>query len=97
MLKFIEDRTGLLLQHILQMHRADYRVYQVEDSALLTSVYFDQAKDQICNALTNLNAQISVYIRKQFQGRQGTARLGLTTEKELFNIFRQMFGEEIFG
>ena len=27
MLKFIEDRTGLLLQHIFQMHRTDYRVY----------------------------------------------------------------------
>lgn len=64
---------------------------------MLTSVFFDQAKDQLCVALTNLNQKIQDYIKKQFKGRQGTARLGLTTEKELFNIFRQMFDSDVFG
>ena len=45
MLKFIEQRTGLSIQTFLQIHRHDYRSYQVEDGSLLTSVYYDHAKE----------------------------------------------------
>ena len=63
----------------------------------MTSVYFDHAKEQICTALDKLNQQIEVYIRERFQGRSGTARVGFSAEQEIFNIFRTIFGEELFG
>ena len=51
-LKFIEDRCGKVE---LSDQRVDYRVYQIEDSSLMTSVYFNHAKEQICEALDKLN------------------------------------------
>ena len=97
MFKFIERKTGMKMSQILQTNRVEHRIYQVEDSSLLTSVYFYHAKEQICRALQCMFTQIGNYIKKQFKGRKGTARLGFTHEKELFNIFRSMFGTEIFG
>ena len=51
-LKFIEDRCGKVE---LTDPKVDYRVYQIEDSSLMTSVYFNHAKEQICEALDKLN------------------------------------------
>ena len=98
MLKFMEEKTGLTTQQFLLLHKADYRVYQIEDSSLLTSVYFEHAKSHVCTALTKMNESIADYIQRKFKGWKGTARLGFSSEKELFNIFHlQMFGAEVFG
>ena len=45
-----------------------------------------------------MNDQIAAYITKKLKGWKGTARLGFSSEKELFNIFHlQMFNSEVFG
>ena len=51
MFKFIEKRTGMKMSQILQANRLEHRVYYVEDSSLLTSVYFNHAKEQLVKAL----------------------------------------------
>ena len=45
MLKFVEEKTKITATQFLLLNKADYRVYQVEDGALLTSVYFNHAKE----------------------------------------------------
>ena len=98
MLKFVEERTGMTTQQFLQLHKADYRAYCVEDGALLTSVFFNHARGQLCAALRTLNEILTDCVKRKFRGQQGTARLGFSTEKELFNIFHlQLFGAEFFG
>ena len=51
MLKLIEEKTALTMQQYLQTFRADYRSYQTEDSSLITSIFFDNAKEMICGSL----------------------------------------------
>lgn len=42
--------------------------------------------------------QIKEYINRKLKGWKGTARLGFSSEKELFNIFYlQIFDQKIFG
>lgn len=61
-------------------------------------MYFEHAKSHVCAALTRMNESIADYIQRKFKGWKGTARLGFSSEKELFNIFHlQMFGAEVFG
>ena len=62
-LKFIEDQCGKVE---LSEPRVDYRVYQIEDSSLMTSVYFDHSKEKNCEALNKLNKQIEEYVSKKF-------------------------------
>ena len=97
MLKLVEEKSGMSLQQYLQTFRADYRTYQTEDSSLITSIFFDHSKEVICSSLLAMKHAIDSYVKKQFKGRAGTARIGLSTEKEMFNICRKIFGPEIFG
>ena len=41
-----------------------------------------------------MNSKMLDYVKKKFKGRNGTARLGFNSEKELFNIFAKIFGTE---
>jgi len=74
-----------------------YRVYQNEDKTATTAVFFDHTRDKICEDLLKMSEAIKQYIKVTFKGRQGTARLGFTTEKELHGICKNMFGPDLFG
>ena len=95
--KFVESETNLSIDRYLALDRFSYRVYQNEDKSLVTSVFFDHGKDQMCKDLLKIQDQIGQYIQVTFKGKKGTARLGFTTERELFGICKNMFGPELFG
>lgn len=97
LIKFIEDSTQISVDKFLQLKRNSYRVYQAEDSSLLTSVYFNHKRDLICGRLRAMANALAHYVRDKFSGKQGTTRLGFSSEKELFNITRRIFGLDIFG
>ena len=46
--KFIEDKTSVSLEKYLQTARHESRSYLIEDGSLLTTVFFNSAKDKIC-------------------------------------------------
>lgn len=66
MLKFVEEQTGIAMSHFLQTNRVEHRAYQTEDSALITSVFFEHAKEQISKSLTLMNNEIASYINTKF-------------------------------
>ena len=72
-------------------------MYQNEDKSLVTSVFFDHNRDKICQDLLRMSDKIKEYIKVTFKGKKGTARLGFTTEKELYGICKNMFGADLFG
>jgi hypothetical protein len=41
-----------------------------------------------------MNSKMQDYVQKKFKGRNGTARLGFNSEKELYNIFAKIFGTD---
>ena len=47
--------------------------------------------------MDTMQSQLQLYVHSRFAGRQGTPRLGFTTEKEIFNIFKKVFGSELFS
>jgi hypothetical protein len=40
-----------------------------------------------------MHSKLIEYVETKFKGRNGTARLGFNSERELFNIFAKIFGE----
>ena len=71
-----------------------YRSFKIEDESVLTEVFYSRNREQMVLSLKKMHAKLTTYVYKKFKGRNGTARLGFSTEKMLFNIFQKVFGEE---
>ena len=63
----------------------------MEDSSVLNSVFFEYMKKTNTEALQDMIKNLKHYIKVKLKGNSKTARLGLTTEKELFNICTKLF------
>jgi hypothetical protein len=77
----------------LNARENQYRTYLIEDDSVLTEVFFTRNRDLMMCALTDLHCKLAEYVGSKFKGRNGTARLGFNSERELFNIFAKIFGE----
>lgn len=66
-------------------------VYWVEDSAVLTFVYFEHLRAAFVQAARELGESLKVYVAEKLNGRMKGARLGFSSEKELFNICVKLF------
>ena len=47
-------------------------------------------------AMEKMQVQLLQYVSSRFAGRPGTPRLGFTSQKEVYNIFKKLFGDELF-
>ena len=63
----------------------------------MTSIYFSHHKEMVGAYLVRMLAKLNSYMHRRFKGKKGSALMGFSREKELYNIFRALFGETIFG
>ena len=43
-----------------------------------------------------MEKELVKFVTNKFAGRKGTPRLGFTSDREIFNIFKKVFGEKLF-
>lgn len=72
---------------------SQYRTYRIEDDSVLTEVFYSRNKTLMVENISLMHAKLIEYVETKFKGRNGTARLGFNSERELFNIFAKIFGE----
>lgn len=97
LLTLIENKTLQLVDSFLKQDYK-YRIYQIEDNSVLTAVFFQSNKQVTLTCLTQMQKELTKYVSKKFKDKTvGTARLGFTTEKELCNIFKKVFGSSLFN
>jgi hypothetical protein len=63
----------------------------MEDSSVLNSVFFEYMKNSTSRALLDLLTNLKEYVRTTLRGISKTARLGFSSEKELYNICVKIF------
>ena len=69
LIKFVEDVSSVSVDKFLQLNRLQYRVYQSEDSSLLTSVYFNHNRDRLCSTLIKMASALSKFVQDKFSGK----------------------------
>ncbi len=68
-------------------------IYWVEDSAVLSFVYFEHLRESFLQSSKDLSEKLKAYVASKLNGRIKGARLGFSSEKELFNICVKIFEE----
>jgi len=66
-------------------------IQQIEDPSVLNSVFFEHMRFTSVEAIQDLLNSLKNYIRLKLKGNSNNARLGFSTEKEMFNICAKLF------
>ena len=67
------------------------QIYQIEDASLVNLVYFECVREQFATAVRELLASLGKYVAHKLNGSIKGARLGFSSEKEMFNICNKLF------
>jgi hypothetical protein len=62
---------------------------------VLNHVYFEHVKETFSIAIRELLVSLSKYINTKLNGSSKGARLGFSTEKEIFNICLKLFTTQL--
>lgn len=75
----------------MHFFRESLTIYQIEDSSALNLVYFEYLRNTFGAAITELLAALAKYVQAKLNGSSKGARLGFSSEKEMFNICVKIF------
>mmetsp|Transcript_17675 Transcript_17675/g.16920 ORF Transcript_17675/g.16920 Transcript_17675/m.16920 type:complete len:92 (+) Transcript_17675:443-718(+) len=85
----IEMESKLKIEDILQLPQGLKKVYFVENSKFITSVYSRRMQQELLEKLKEMSSLFETY-QSKFQSKK--LRLCFSTQAELFSIFFKIFG-----
>ena len=92
----IQDHSLLKSSAMFSSHKKPRSEDRKGPSNQQTQTPMSEGTAAVVQALDSMEKELVRFVTTKFAGRKGTPRLGFTSDREIFNIFKKVFGDRLF-